>query len=465
MTDSAMEITPVGRSELNSRTDSDNAFKLHIYNPLVWMAIALCPFQDTLLQYTPLKLVSASFSFVPLMCLFLLSGVRHWLHRPFIVSRTVLIVVIYAVAVCAANLVWIDHGEAVIHTQSLIASTLMTALTMFTIWGVHYEIGRWLRIWVYFAFFFTIVGVLSGEILGTNAISWLQVTPSLSGRPHGFSTEPGTLSVQVVAIGMLAAHFVPKNWQKWAIGAITCVLLVFSRSKGGLIALVLCAIVLGVAKRRASLRSKILVAIFLIPSIYFGALLIIASFGTIIESNETSTIATRFSMAVYALITVAHHPFGVGFTGFLPSLPRYLPQAMEFIEKLFPFPLAFVEVKEYLYPPQTDADCKTFFFDFLVFFGIPFAVVFFRFVGNLMSRLFKCGHSWLFVGVLFSVLALITYYSTIYAWILPLLFGISLREVRQTEAADNVRKEALARQATYAGAQRSILIDGSQSAS
>ena len=98
-------------------------------------------------------------------------------------------------------------------------------------------------------------------------------------------------------------------------------------------------------------------------------------------------------------------------------------------------PLWFGEVKEYLYPPQADADCKTFFFDFLVFFGIPFALVFFGFAGKLLTQLFRCQFYWLFVGVLLSVVALMTYYSTINAFTLPLLFGISLHEVRRLESS------------------------------
>ena len=410
-------------------------FELQVYNPLVWMAVMLCPFQDTILQQTFLKLTAASFSFVPLVCLFLISGAQQWLRKPFVINRNALILIIYCGAVCAANLVWVENGEAAIHLRLLLPYTLLTGLALFTGLGVDYQPTRWLRVAVYTAFFFTVLGIVSDQVLGPNAISFLQQTPSLSGRPHGFSTEPGTLSVQIVAIGMLTAHYLSRTWQKWSIGAVTCALLVFSSSKGGVISLILCAIVLSIAKSRASLVSKIVVSLFLIPFIYVGGLFLFSMFGALIGANQTSTIATRLSMTVYALITVVHHPFGVGFTGFLPSIPRYLPQAMSFVQNLFPFPLAFVEVKEYLYPPQSQADCKTFFFNYLAFFGIPFAIVFFGFVRGLLLRLFKYGCDWLFVGVLFSTVALMTYYSTLYAWTLPILFGISLCEVRRRESA------------------------------
>ena len=140
-------------------------------------------------------------------------------------------------------------------------------------------------------------------------------------------------------------------------------------------------------------------------------------------------------MTVYALITVIHNPFGVGFTGFLPSIPRYLPQAMGFVQSLFPFGLWFLEVKEYLDPPYINADCKTFFFDYFAFFGIPFAIVFFVFAYRLLRQLLRCSCYWLFVGVLFCLLALMTYYSLLNAFAVPALFGVALCETKRHQAS------------------------------
>lgn len=406
-------------------------FKDPIYDYLVWAVIALSPFQDTALQNTFLKLPAASLSFLPLTALFVLTAIRRLLRGAFAVNRTMLLMGAYAVIVCAANVVWITReNEAEIHLESVFARFLLSSLLLFIVLGIDYRVNRGLRLAVYLGFFFTIVGIVCGQVLGPNAISFLQTTPSLTGRPHGFSTEASTLSAQIVCSGILTAHFLRTSWLKWTAGAMTCGLLIFSSSKGGLIALLLCALVLGIAKTRSSLLAKIAVSFVLLPICYFGFLFVLSVFGSLVEVNQTSTIATRLSMALYALITLIHNPFGVGFTGFLPSIPRYLPPAMRFVEGIFPFPLAFGEVEGYLYPPQALADCKTLFFDYLVFFGIPFAIIFFRFVWRLLTKLFEFRRQWLFVGVLFSTLALMTYYSTVNAWTLPLLFGISFHEIR-----------------------------------
>jgi len=405
-----------------------------IYDYLVWAVIALSPFQDTALQNTFLRLPAASLSFLPLMALFLLTATRRLLRGSFTVNRTLLLMGAYAVIVCAANLVWITReNEVEIHLESVFARFLLSSLVLFIVLGVNYRVNRGLRIAVYLGFFFTIVGIVCGQVLGANAISFLQATPNLSDRPSGFSTEASTLSVQVVCSGILTAHCLKTKWMKWAAGVMTCVLLLYSSSKGGLIALLLCVLVLAIARTRTSMVAKIGAAAVLLPAVYFGSLLIFSSFSTLVQFNQTTTIATRFSMAVYAVITVAHNPCGVGFTGFLPSITRYLPSAMSFVERLFPFPLAFVEVRGYLYPPQQDADCKTLFFDYLACFGLPFAILFIMSVRRLLRLLFKHELRWLFVGVLFSVTAATTYYSTVNAWTLPLLFGISLHEIKRAE--------------------------------
>ena len=420
---------------VSRRINNKLLYSISFYNGLLWMVIILSPFQNTSLQNTPLNMAGASPSFIPLMALLILAGAHGLLRNPFVIERSTLILALYVGVVCAASLVWINHGEITVSLRSLRGYPLLTALILFTVFRIRYRIGRGVRIAIYLAFCLTILGIVCEQMLGAKAIPLLQVSRSLDGRPSGFSTEASTLSVQIVASGMLAAHFLERRWLKWSVIAATCALLVFGGSKGGLISLLLCVIVLGIVKMRSSILSKILTLFVVLPLVYFGSLYILSIFGTMVDANITQTIATRSSMAVYALITVAHNPFGVGFTGFLPSIPRYLPQAIDIVQHTFPFPLGFSEVKGYLYPPQTDADCKTFFFDYLVFFGIPFAIVFFRFVVGLLTRLFRCQCYWLFVGVLFSVMALMTYYSSINAWTLPLLFGISIYEIKRIETS------------------------------
>jgi len=402
---------------------------------LLWAIVILSPLQDTILQNTPLKLLAASPAALGVLLLALLAMARRILRPGLSVNRALLIGFAYVAVVSAAHLITFQPGLDTVQWRPLRTYSLMTALFLFMLMGVGYRSTRGLRIAIYLSFVVTLIGVLVGGVLGPNAITVLQFTPNVSGRPHGFSTEAGTLSVQIVCIGMLVSHYVRRGWAKLLTGAMTCALLIYSQSKGGLIVLLVCTLIVALVRSRASLTSKLLVALLVSPAIVVGVLFVSSMFSSVIELNQTSTIATRVSMVVFSLITVLHNPFGVGFTGFLPSLPKYLPQAMWTVQSWFPMPLAFVEVKEYLAPPFQDADCKTLFFDFFTFFGIPFAAIFFRFTVRLLRGLLRTGCFALFVGVLFSVAAMLTYYSTLNAYTVPLLIGIALHEVRQREAA------------------------------
>lgn len=433
MTESTKQAILSNPDSEYSRTLSAAVLRVSAYELLLVSAVALSPFQDTFLQKTPLKLPGSSLSFVQLIGLFLVAALRHILRDPLRVRRSLLLTVCYAGLVCGAHLVGVRRGEVVVNWDSLVALTILTALTFFVIFRLEFPDSRALRVAVYAAFFFTILGIVCERLLGPNGIQVLQMTPNVSGRWRGFSTEASTLSVQIVASGMLTAHFLRARWLSICVGILTSVLLVLSGSKGALICLLFCVLVLGMVRSRRSLLAKAVALILVTPVVWIGGIYVFSIFGSVIELNQTSTIATRLSMAIYALITVAHNPFGVGFPGFLPSIREYLPLAMAFVEKQFPVPLAFVEVESYLHPPQTDADCKTFFFNFLVFFGIPFAISFFWLVATTLKRLLRLQCYWLFLGVLFCAMAMMSYYSTLNAWTLPMLFGISLREVARLE--------------------------------
>jgi len=402
---------------------------------LLWLFVILTPLQDTALQNTPLKLLAASPAMLPLSALLFLCFSRVLVRLS--IRRNVFIVFVYIAVVCLANLFKPGPEGVGFELKALVAYGFSTALILFAVFGVNYK-SRGFRVAVFTAFGITIIGIAINALIGPNAIPALQATTTvsdLSDRIRGFSTEPGSLSVEIVTIGMLTAHLLRRSWQKWCSAAITCALLVWSSSKGGLICLLLCGIVLPLTRFKSSIWTKLLMFCVVAPIIWLGVLLSFSQFSDLIDTNQTATIATRLSMTVYALITVVHNPFGVGFTGFLPSIPRYLPQAMDFIQSLFPFGLWFGEVREYLDPPYTNADCKTFFFDFLAFFGIPFAIVFFVFAYRLLRELLHCSCYWLFVGVLFSIFALMTYYSILNAYAVPLLFGVAVCEIKRHQAS------------------------------
>lgn len=399
---------------------------------LLFLFIVLIPLQDTALRNTPLKEMVPSPAVIPLSLLFLLK-ISKWLFYTFpMVRRSVLCPTIYVTVVSISYVLLFGLSPAQFW-KPFVSYGLLSILYLFATFGIDYSADRVVRYAIYVAFAITVLGILT-DLNFSSGVSLLRATANSSGRPRGFSSESSSLSVQVVTTGMLSAHFLENNWKKWAVIVVTSLLLIYSDSKGGLIAFLLCFVILMITKMRRSWVAKIAFSLLLIPVTYVGSLLVISRFTNALEENQTATVATRLSMTVYALITVAHNPLGVGFAGFLPSIPKYLPDAMAFVERILPFPMFFTEVREYLYPPQANADCKTFFFDFLVFFGIPFALVFVRVVYRILHDLLDRNYSWMFMGVMFSVFALVTYYSSINLYSIPLMFGIALNEIGRAES-------------------------------
>jgi hypothetical protein len=148
----------------------------------------------------------------------------------------------------------------------------------------------------------------------------------------------------------------------------------------------------------------------------------------------SGTVPTRFSMILCALITVTHHPFGVGLPGFLPAVGRYLPDAMVTVESYSPVPLNFGEVSGYLTSADT-VSTKTFFFDQLMRFGVPFVLLFVIFIIKLLKRLNAERQIVLLIAILASTVAITTYIPGTGNFAVPILFGVALSEVRNGSTA------------------------------
>lgn len=405
----------------------------HLTRLLLFLFIALTPLQDTALAHTPLKGFAASPAVFPLTALFLLWTIQRSFHQPFRVPRLLLAAVIYAGIVCMWGLFAFPVAPFVAE-KALATHALQLGLLLFVVFGMRYSDRKTIQCGLLAAFSITLLGIVT-DWNASAGVSFVRATQEAAdaGKLRGFCTEASTLSVQIVTVGALCAHYLSRGLIRWAVGLGSCTLMLFSNSKGGLIAVLLCGLVWLTVQLRGPWLAKLALPCALVPALWLGSSAVLDQFGKIIDAGTSETIATRGSMAGYAIVTALHQPFGVGFSGFLPSIPKYLPPAEAFVQGLFPVPLAFAEVNSYLYPPQRDADCKTFLFDMVAFFGLPAGWVIVRFLWRHLRSLLRCRHSWLFIGTLFSAVAMSTYYSSMNVYSIPLLLGAGLWEAKQNE--------------------------------
>jgi hypothetical protein len=400
----------------------------------LFFLIALSPIQDLFLQATPLKGLGASASLIPMLAMVSLVFARWLAQGAFHVRRVVLICVAYALGISVYGFLYFGVNS---QNENLFLKSLTTLITLglflAAIFVPEYEFRGTVRTACYVAFAILILGILFSRPtpfglpeLFDNPI--LHNTPATEfPRPRGLSTEPSTFSVTVIAICLLSAHLSRKGSSKLFFLIASLGLLVASGSKGGILVLLLCLFILALTKwHRWYQIPALTVALLMLGFLAVSQLpRLFPEEGPL----QVGSIQTRASVILCALNTVEHHPFGVGFSGFFPAVTVYLPEAMRTVQAQSPFPLDFTEASEYLTSSQ-DVSTKTFFFDQLMRFGIPFAIFFGFAMTMLLKQLGASRQQILFVAVLACTIALSTYVTLSGQYATSILLGAALVESR-----------------------------------
>ena len=191
--------------------------------------------------------------------------------------------------------------------------------------------------------------------------------------------------------------------------------------------LFICGIILSVVRWHSKWYQVPVLVLLVLP---LGAILITVLPTLFPEESFaiSGTVPTRVSMLLCAIMTVAHHPFGVGLSGFLPAVAAYLPQAMQLTQSMSPLPLNFTEVSAYLTSAEM-VSTKTFYFDQVMRFGIPFGIFFILIVRGLVKKLMERKLLALSIGVVACTIALMTYIPGVGTFAIPILFGVAMSEV------------------------------------
>jgi O-antigen ligase/polysaccharide polymerase Wzy-like membrane protein len=409
------------------------AEKKRLLQIFLFLFIALCPIGDFILQGTPLRSLGMSPSIFPLFALALAGSAEWLLSAKTRVSRGALICFVYVLLTALYGFFVFgvsSHGENLFWkgTTSFISLAALLFATQ-----LDYSNSSVVRTAIYAAFTLVVVGFLFGNSnpLGLPALmenGVLHFTPLTDERPRGLGNEANQLSTTAMIIGLLSVHVARSRAGKILLFLVTIGLLVASGSKGGILTLFICAMIFCIMKWHSKWYQVAGLLFVLFP---LGLILIWLIPNLFPEESFafSTTIPTRFSMIICALMTVAHHPFGVGMPGFLPAVATYLPDAMYALQSIIPIPLNFTEVSGYLVSADM-VSTKTFFFDQLMHFGIPFALFFLVFITGLLKRLAAKRQTILLIGILACTIAIMTYHPGTGIFAIPILFGVALHEVR-----------------------------------
>lgn len=422
------------------KSEEDQVFLRHegldttLERILIFAFIALCPIQDFIWRGTPIiAIVGSSPSSVPLLFISFLALGSWIVSGRFRVPQAGALVAVYAFVLTIYGVMRFGmtfEGYNLVRTS--LGSLMILSLFLAAIFIPRYDMRGTVRSACYVAFVVLVIGLCFSHptpfglpgLFDNTALHYTPIDLTFD-RPRGLSTEPSFLSVTTISIGLLCAHFSRKRISKISFVLATAGLLVGIASKGGIFVIFICLGVLAMLKFRKWYQLPVL-GLAIVPI----ALTAVLSIPTLFPESgalQSGSVQTRASMIVCAVLTVVHHPLGVGFSGFRPAVSQYLPDSMRSIQSLSPLPLDFSEVSEYL-GVSPDVGTKTFFFDQTISFGLPFVILFCVLITRLLKRL-TAEKRILFVAVLAVVIALCSYVSVSGEYATAILFGVAIREV------------------------------------
>jgi hypothetical protein len=355
-------------------------------------------FQDTALQHSPLSIAAASPAFFLLAMVWILrlsgnpvdSLLRIKLHRLIVV---VVFVYLFLNIYFGLQFGMVAYGENLFVKgvkAGILFATLVYAGWLFLQYSVPYA-SVWIQIGAFIAFLGLILDLTFHDALVRNW--WLHYGVNderfeLAGfddRPRGFSYESSTLGVTLMVSGLLAALSVSNRGGRlaWLVG--TGVALLFCGSKAAFPVFFMSASLAIVLTSNRSIAVSLL--------ILSSMLGIIASMNMelwwpiverffilpfILDIEESTSVATRLTMALSAVLNILKYPLGVGMTGYMSALTAEIDAAGELGSQLLNLPLNLGEVSKYLVQDTSFAiGAKSFLLDNAVVFGLPFVIAWF----------------------------------------------------------------------------------------
>ena len=253
-----------------------------------------------------------------------------------------------------------------------------------------------------------------------NNQSFIQYSSALSPhRMRGFTLEASTFGFQIIVV-MLLLFIVIKLKM---IVAIPILILIASItvSKGTLLCLVLSCFVYMALSIRSGIKYVIfLSSLIVLPFIFSDS--VYSLFASDIENY--SSVATRGTMLFTSIVILFKYPLGAGFFGYLPAIYENGFNAIELYQAVFPVKLNFHEVLTYFVVGATEGvSTKTFFFDWVIFAGLPFVVAFMCFNRFLYKSFYTQKQHLEIICLFFLNFSLMTYMPLEGRYIAPFAFA------------------------------------------
>tara|TARA_B100000427_G_scaffold314174_1_gene307113 strand:- start:163 stop:696 length:534 start_codon:yes stop_codon:yes gene_type:complete len=169
---------------------------------------------------------------------------------------------------------------------------------------------------------------------------------------------------------------------------------------------------------------------------------IAAMFASDIE--KYTSVATRSTISLTAIVSLFHYPIGAGFFGFLPSIYNCGPIAMEILDYFFPNTFNYSEVVKYFVVGQVKGvGTKTFFMDWLIVGGMVFLYFYIKSIKAYIKMLNKTKDFYTYTIFIFLVIATFFYMPLDGRYIAPLALAFIIKTSREFDKVNANRSEGL----------------------
>lgn len=262
-----------------------------------------------------------------------------------------------------------------------------------------------------------------------NNPSFLQYNAAFSPhRMRGFTLEASTFAFQFVLACLLFAR-IKKVRPIYSFIAISF-LTFLTTSKGGALGFIFAfSLAYIICLFRVSTKVKYLSSALLLPVVLLASQdSIAAMFASDIE--KYTSVATRTTISLTAIVSLFHYPIGAGFFGFLPSIYNCGPIAMGILDSLFPNTFNYSEVMKYFVVGQVKGvGTKTFFMDWLIIGGMVFLYFYVKSVRYILKELNRNKDFYLYTIFLFVIVSTSFYIPADGHYIVPITIAYILKEV------------------------------------
>lgn len=405
-------------------------------NHILFALFILCiPFQDFGLQDTFLRFFGANLSNIPLILLIGLSFINFLLgerinKKDFIISFGIIIyIIIYSLLLTIS---FIDDNNIIFYLYKIFSNSIIFIFWLFVyVYTKNHNknIGKYIVV----ANVIHIIGWFLSDILKINLGHMIHYMNDADySRFHGFTLESSYFCFTAVILGILSTYYIKNKMIKIIFYLFIVIFVVFGGSKGTLVCILISLCFYIVLSKKYNLGVKLIFLIGVILISFLGIYYILLD-SFLLDLEESTSFASRFSSILSAFYILSDYPLGTGFGIFLPVYKVVIVKAFDLLNMYIPgIVLIYDEINNWITNENGEGlVIRSIIFQFIAYFGIPFLISFLYYIKYMIKNiLYDEKKLWLFT---FIICGLVTFAGFNYDSIIALAIIYSKIEIRKME--------------------------------